>query len=707
MATDVTYKIKLELDQAQAKKVADQISRTQSGSGRGGSSKSRISEETSELKRQVQTTRQLETQLRAVARIKGVNSKETKKLQKSLVQESQTLQVLRKSYQQTATGLDLNEREMDEFRKSVTQADVALARNITNLDKLAMQQRALTQATGGTTNAMAGMSKSSSTANQVLFGLSDTIQDSAQFQMGMAQGFRAIGNNVSFVAELIAVQSSRINAATGKTLGFRGAVKSLGSSILGVGGVLFAINIAITAITVLSERMGKSKKNSEELNSAISELSSFYNDLSNAINSSTQSLAKQELQRNQNLQLSAKIAKRFRDEQGEVVQGLKDEIEQIDKWRQSAEGRAEKGSDFYQEQIDRSKVLKNSLKVEEEELSKQQGAYEKINEELLTSDKRLKIIRKENQAVTESASAVVVQRKLEGETVFEVNKQLLRGVMLESQRREKIQASVRALESLKNAMPERAFGAADDPIVAGSIRALRAEIKGLEAGLENVVIGSQEYEEILEKINGLKGKLNDNLTISYANESVKALGVVANALSEVNRREQQNINIKRRRVSQDLRAGRISEQQAQKRLARLDAEAKKRFNNQKKLDIASATTSAYTAFSAALADKEVPPGVRALRAGSILVAALAKVEAIRRTEFGSTGASTSVPTISSGAGAGFNESNVQPPNANFVSNSQSLSQPIQIILTGDFDDEALSVRAERGAKQRRSKAIKV
>lgn len=114
--------------------------------------------------------------------------------------------------------------------------------------------------------ATASTSKSLSTANQVLFSFSDGVQDASQFMAGgtfnFATGMRAIGNNVGFTAELMGNLKTRTGSLTS-------AFKALGKSFLGPGGFLLLLNGAITAITILSDKFSKNKKEVDESKEAL------------------------------------------------------------------------------------------------------------------------------------------------------------------------------------------------------------------------------------------------------------------------------------------------------------------------------------------------------------------------------------------------------------------------------------------------------
>ena len=108
-----------------------------------------------------------------------------------------------------------------------------------------------------TNEAVLGGDKSFSIANQTLFGFGDLAQDASQFSQGAAQGFRAIGNNIAFNAEMFGLLVQKTGSA-------KAAFKTLGSQIFGTGGIILGLNVAITVLTGLLTRTGKKAKEAKE-----------------------------------------------------------------------------------------------------------------------------------------------------------------------------------------------------------------------------------------------------------------------------------------------------------------------------------------------------------------------------------------------------------------------------------------------------------
>lgn len=108
-----------------------------------------------------------------------------------------------------------------------------------------------------TNQAVKGGAKSFSIANQTLFGFGDLAQDATQFSQGFAQGMRAIGNNIAFNSEMF-------GTLVQKTGGAKAAFRALGSQLLGTGGIILGINVAVMAVTSIMTHLGKKTKETQD-----------------------------------------------------------------------------------------------------------------------------------------------------------------------------------------------------------------------------------------------------------------------------------------------------------------------------------------------------------------------------------------------------------------------------------------------------------
>lgn len=121
--------------------------------------------------------------------------------------------------------------------------------------------------------------KGFSTANQVLFSFSDGINDAAQFSQGFGVGMRAVGNNIGFTIELLTSLNNRVQQHN--ALVKAGAIENgkmmttfgmLRASLAGPGGLLLAVNAAITLMTVLGTRTKKAEEEVSRLAEVMREL---------------------------------------------------------------------------------------------------------------------------------------------------------------------------------------------------------------------------------------------------------------------------------------------------------------------------------------------------------------------------------------------------------------------------------------------------
>ncbi len=203
-----------------------------------------------------------ESQLGALVK----RAKEQKKLTKDELKSLKSLISAEKEEGKVLITNSLNEKKSltsrkqlaDQFKRSST----AVSNATEVLEAFENQQEKTNQT-------VLGGDKSFSIANQTLFGFGDLAQDASQFSQGAAQGFRAIGNNIAFNAEMFGLLVQKTGSA-------KAAFKTLGSQIFGVGGIILLVNVAVTAATTLFTKFGKSSK---EASSAVDDFISASADL--------------------------------------------------------------------------------------------------------------------------------------------------------------------------------------------------------------------------------------------------------------------------------------------------------------------------------------------------------------------------------------------------------------------------------------------
>ena len=252
---------------------------------------------TGEVSKLTEKIEKLESQLN---KLKGTNQKVSKST-KQLVDQSkrktdavkrdeailkralQTNNLNNKSVQEAAVRLQQGTAALEGHTNEMSKASVSTKRSATSQQALAKQ---VTTTTGTITRATGtlqqfnqqversgkgfkGSNKEFAIANQTLFGFGDLAQDATQFSQGFAQGMRAIGNNIAFNAEMFGT----LRTKTGSTMG---ALKSLGASFKGVGGVILGVNVAVMVATSLLTKFGgkakEAKSSVDDFASALSQL---------------------------------------------------------------------------------------------------------------------------------------------------------------------------------------------------------------------------------------------------------------------------------------------------------------------------------------------------------------------------------------------------------------------------------------------------
>lgn len=154
------------------------------------------------------------------------------------------------------------EREVKDLEQQVRQLEEAL-------ERAGNESGNFNKKFKGTTKQAGANNKAFSSTNQLLFSFSDGVQDAAQFSQGLAQGMRAIGNNIGFTAELFANLTTRVSqynknlskieVAQGKQKTVLGELKN---SFFSAGGALLVLNAALTAGQFLFNRLEKDTKKS-------------------------------------------------------------------------------------------------------------------------------------------------------------------------------------------------------------------------------------------------------------------------------------------------------------------------------------------------------------------------------------------------------------------------------------------------------------
>jgi len=215
-----------------------------------------LGEAIASYKRTVSELKLLETELNKSIQVNGRFSDQTVKVAQTLDAKSEKVQEAGIELLRLGSKSDRTEEELTALYNTVSFGNRAMVTGAKRAREFASAQSIMEGQMGE------GI-KTFSAGNQAIFSFSDLIQDSTQFSYGFATGMRAIGNNISFTAELLAYLS-REAKASGQTLR-----QSLLASLKGVNGVVLALNFAVTVGTILLEKFGKkSKETADDLDEA-------------------------------------------------------------------------------------------------------------------------------------------------------------------------------------------------------------------------------------------------------------------------------------------------------------------------------------------------------------------------------------------------------------------------------------------------------
>ena len=127
-----------------------------------------------------------------------------------------------------------------------------------NLDVTSQEYKQLGVDIQGLTGKMNMSSSSTGLASSAALELGRVVSDAPY-------GIRGMANNVSQLASQILFLSNTTNSATGKVVGFSGAIKGLWTSLMGPLGVLLAIQAAIAALDYFYGSTKKAEEASDDL----------------------------------------------------------------------------------------------------------------------------------------------------------------------------------------------------------------------------------------------------------------------------------------------------------------------------------------------------------------------------------------------------------------------------------------------------------
>lgn len=308
---DLIYNVKFEIDSTSTSEVGRMVNNLSGVSGSGAASS--LDNLNNSINNTRKSTSNLSKEVREVAKQNELFRTSTDRLKKSIdlkrtasqsdlrviaqtnIQVKERIKELKKQKSELinfANATELNTDENIKLNREVASLELQERQLISQLQKgraelkgQEVQTESLTKDTDRLSQAKKRLHKQTgannkafSTANQTLFSFSDLVQDSSQFMVGgsfnFATGMRAIGNNIGFTSELV-------GNLTNRTGSLMNAFKAIGRSFLGPAGLVLTINAAITAITILSDKF---KKNRKDVKNAKEEVDAFANAISNVTN---------------------------------------------------------------------------------------------------------------------------------------------------------------------------------------------------------------------------------------------------------------------------------------------------------------------------------------------------------------------------------------------------------------------------------------
>jgi len=129
--------------------------------------------------------------------------------------------------------------------------------NLLLTEKIAVRQKGLEASLNRTQYAFGGISEYGRQANFTMLELGRGMSDLGQFQYSLAAGFNAIGNNIAqTVTAFGGLQSS--------AGGVGNALKAMASSLLGFGGFIFAVNVAVGVLPLLLTKLKMTKEKADD-----------------------------------------------------------------------------------------------------------------------------------------------------------------------------------------------------------------------------------------------------------------------------------------------------------------------------------------------------------------------------------------------------------------------------------------------------------
>ena len=598
------------------------------------------------------------------------------------------VEIIEGNAQSTLNELNASLKSLDKTHKDYKPTLQLIAKAERDLAK-AQQNRILVEK--GLANSTVKVEKETKkTAKQMKQLSSDTgASTSASLELGrvfsdMPYGIRGVANNIQQLASNLFFMSKKTDEATGKSVGFGGALKKLGTGLWGATGVLVAFQAGIALLDYFKVGMGKAE---ESLDSFRVSASGSASDLKSLLIVMREDMLSKEDLSN----VIDKVNKKYKDLNlsiGEEGRLTKESIIQIDKKIASLGRLALANAMLTEIENKNSEIAKAATTLQEEtsENLKKLGlkdieAFRDTQKQRADETKR-DFIKRKNQLIfykegeykglldmdkANKASSVERQVKTFDETKKRVANQVKELL--------KLSTDEGFFEDFFNSKDEKGK-VTPKPIVVG----LELEAKGVE----DVVSGSQELvngkpvlipvafnqistDDIADFIKNYK-VLMSGVTDFVDGEFERQLTTEQNKTNALN--EELNNRLLNENLSKDQRASIQNEiaQNDDKLRIKQDAIKKKQFKQQKAFNISMAIISTYSAAAKTLNDTKGGSFARIAGMVAVIGSGLAQVAAISRQKFQSSSAQSPINTSSQG-GSGAGGARAEP-SFNIVGRSQ-------------------------------------
>lgn len=510
-----------------------------------------------------------------------------------------------------------------------------------------------------------------SRGNQALFTFGDALNDAQQFQFGFGEGLRAVGNNLTFASEQISNLSSKAGGA-------RGAFRALAGSFFGPGGLILAINLVVSGLTLFGDKLFESEEAVSDLDKEIDGL-------------------------NKQISTTVRLVKEIRDIDDPLgISEIRTRVQALTDEQNILDVRLETLRDTE----DRIREI--------ERIFKDQGPFAERDPELLSELGRLRSLRKDIVETYGSESSIKEQI-----------------VSIDEKRLEKEREIQRIREGAESRLVElaRARKQLDEEA------RRRAEAEPIEP---NIVLDDVIDDEFIANAEAEAISLRDSLVSVF---SVPDVGPLSQFLLTDEQRKKKAIEnaqeilgvnkqvaMEMLGIDKEISDARIRDSEertkAEIRLAELEKKRKiatattavqagaqalgTLFEKNKAVQVASAVIDAGAAIVRQFSDLPFPAAV----ATSALIAArtASQIQKIVSTEPGDS----DTPSAGGGISSGFRSSERQGGGSGQIgaaAASRSVARPTvienNITLAGEFDDRVVSIKAEQGRQKRNSKAFKV